>query len=74
MARFCACASQALTKTVETFAYHYTLKYLTHLKKTRLQFRNSKQVVTGLIVNKKLNVDRAYYRKTKAMAHSLYTK
>jgi Reverse transcriptase (RNA-dependent DNA polymerase). len=42
--------------------------------KTRLQFRDSKQKVTGLIVNKKLNIDRVYYRKTKAMANSLYTK
>ncbi|NLO85659.1 MAG: RNA-directed DNA polymerase [Clostridiales bacterium] len=42
-------------------------------KKTRLQYKDSKQVVTGLIVNKKLNVDRIYARKTKAMAHTLYT-
>jgi hypothetical protein len=42
-------------------------------KKTRLQFRDSKQVVTGLIVNRKLNVDHTYYRKTRSMAHTLYT-
>lgn len=42
--------------------------------KTRLQFRDSRQEVTGLIVNKKVNVRQTYYRKTKAMAHSLYTK
>ena len=41
-------------------------------KKTRIQFRNSKQEVTGLIVNRKINVDRRYYRETRAMAHSLY--
>ena len=41
--------------------------------KTRLQFRDSKQKVTGIIVNKKLNIDRLYYRETKAMAHNLYT-
>lgn len=41
-------------------------------KKTRIQFRNSKQEVTGLIVNKKINVERRYYRETRAMAHSLY--
>ncbi|WP_414150580.1 retron Ec67 family RNA-directed DNA polymerase/endonuclease [Acetobacterium carbinolicum] len=41
--------------------------------KTSLQFRDSKQVVTGLIVNKRINVDRNYYKKTRAMAHSLYT-
>jgi len=42
-------------------------------KKTRLQFRDSKQTVTGLVVNKKLSVDRAYCRKTRAMAHKLYS-
>ena len=43
-------------------------------KKTRLQYRDSKQTVTGLVVNKKINVDSAYFRETRAMAHSLYTK
>lgn len=43
-------------------------------KKTRLQFRDSRQEVTGVIVNKKLNVNRDYYKKTRAMAHQLYTK
>ena len=42
--------------------------------KTRLSYKDSKQTVTGLIVNKKINVDQKYYRKTKSMAHSLYTK
>lgn len=42
-------------------------------KKTRLQFRDSRQEVTGLIVNKKLNVNHAYVRKTRAMAHQLYS-
>lgn len=41
--------------------------------KTRLMYRDSKQVVTGLVVNKKINVEREYFRDTKAMAHSLYT-
>lgn len=40
--------------------------------KTRLQFKDSKQVVTGLVVNKKINIERNYYKKTRAMAHSLY--
>ncbi|MDA2046314.1 retron Ec67 family RNA-directed DNA polymerase/endonuclease [Bacillus cereus group sp. MYBK40-2] len=42
-------------------------------KKTRLQFKDSRQEVTGLIVNKKINVDRNYYKTTRSMAHSLYT-
>ena len=43
-------------------------------KKTRLQFRDSRQEVTGVIVNKKLNVNRDYYKRTRAMAYELYTK
>ena len=42
-------------------------------KKTRITYSDSKQVVTGLVVNKKISVDHAYYRKARAMAHSLYT-
>ena len=43
-------------------------------KKTRLLYKDSRQMVTGLVVNKKLNVTQEYFRTTKAMAHSLYTK
>ncbi len=43
-------------------------------KKTRLSFRDSRQEVTGLIVNKKINIDRRYVRTTRAMAHELYKK
>lgn len=42
-------------------------------KKTRLQYKDSKQVVTGLVVNKKVNVDKKFFQITKSMAHSLYT-
>ncbi|WP_249316573.1 retron Ec67 family RNA-directed DNA polymerase/endonuclease [Bacillus sp. FJAT-50079] len=41
-------------------------------KKKRLQIRDSRQVVTGLVVNKKINVKRIYYKETRAMAHQLY--
>lgn len=41
-------------------------------KKTRLQYKDSRQVVTGLVVNKKINVNRVYYKETRAMAHQLY--
>ncbi|MGC6768815.1 retron Ec67 family RNA-directed DNA polymerase/endonuclease [Enterococcus sp. LJL51] len=41
-------------------------------EKTRLQFNCSRQEVTGLIVNKKINVPREYYKNTRAMAYSLY--
>ena len=42
-------------------------------KKTRITYRDSKQIVTGLVVNKKISVDHSYCRKVRAMAHSLYT-
>ncbi len=41
-------------------------------RKTRLQFRDSRQEVTGLVVNKKISVKREYIKKTRAMAHQLY--
>lgn len=40
--------------------------------KTRFDKQESKQTVTGLTVNKKVNVDRAFYRNTKAMTNCLY--
>jgi RNA-directed DNA polymerase len=41
-------------------------------KKTRLQYRNSRQDVTGLIVNEKVNVPAEYRRRARAMAHKLF--
>lgn len=46
--------------------------FVINKNKTRLQYGDSQQKVTGLIVNKKLNVDRDYYKKTCAMADKLY--
>lgn len=40
--------------------------------KNRLQLKNSRQLVTGLVVNQKVNINRKYYRETRAMAHHLY--
>ncbi|MBS7333402.1 MAG: retron Ec67 family RNA-directed DNA polymerase/endonuclease [Weeksellaceae bacterium] len=42
-------------------------------KKSRLLFKDSRQVVTGLVVNEKINVNRMYYKETRAMVNSLYT-
>lgn len=41
-------------------------------EKTRLQYRDSKQIVTGLVVNQKINVDKNFYKNTRAMAHRFY--
>lgn len=40
--------------------------------KTRLSYRDSKQQVTGLVVNKKVNSSRDFCKTTKAMANQLY--
>lgn len=42
-------------------------------EKTRMQFRQSRQDVTGLIVNEKVNVRTEYYRDARAKCHSLFT-
>lgn len=48
--------------------------FIINEKKTRLRFKDSRQEVTGIVVNKKLNINHDYVRKTRAMAHQLYTK
>lgn len=40
--------------------------------KTRMQYKNSRQQVTGLIVNSKVNVKREVFKLVKAMCQSLY--
>lgn len=40
--------------------------------KTRVLYKNSRQNVTGLVVNKKINIDRRYYKKVRAMTNNLY--
>ena len=40
-------------------------------KKFRLRTANRKQMVTGITVNEKVNVDRHFLKKTRAMLHDL---
>lgn len=42
-------------------------------EKTRFQNNDHRQVVTGLSVNKKVNVKKEFYKNTRSMAYSLYT-
>jgi len=42
--------------------------------KTRMQYSNSRQEVTGLVVNKKVNVRSEYRNNVRAMVHNLLTK
>lgn len=41
--------------------------------KTRMQLRGSRQMVTGLTVNEKVNVAQAYYKRVRATAHRFLT-
>jgi hypothetical protein len=40
--------------------------------KTSMQYSTSRQIVTGLVVNKKVNIKREYYRLSRSMCHSLF--
>lgn len=42
--------------------------------KTRMHYNNSRQMVTGLIVNKKVNIKNEYYKKLRAQCYSLLKK
>lgn len=57
----------------ETTALILKAGFTVNKKKTRLIYRDSRQEVTGLVVNKKISVNHTYVRTTKAMAHQLYT-
>ena len=45
--------------------------FVVNEKKFRVQSKNRKQTVTGLLVNKKPNVDRRYIRRLRATLHHL---
>ena len=46
--------------------------FLINKKKTRLCFKDSRQEVTGLVVNQKISIKQEYYRNTRAMLNSFY--
>ncbi|WP_167459689.1 retron Ec67 family RNA-directed DNA polymerase/endonuclease [Rahnella variigena] len=46
--------------------------FIINKSKTRLQYKDSRQDVTGLVVNKFVNVPSDYRRLTKSMAHELF--
>lgn len=46
--------------------------FLINKNKTRLTFNDNRQVVTGLVVNKKINTAKEFRKNTRAMAESLY--
>lgn len=46
--------------------------FLINEKKTRIQYKDSRQDVTGLIVNNKPNVKKEYWRTVKSQCHALF--
>jgi retron-type reverse transcriptase len=46
--------------------------FVVNEQKTRMQIRGSRQIVTGLIVNEKVNVTREYYLAARAMCHEYF--
>jgi len=40
--------------------------------KTSMQYRTSRQLATGLVVNKKVNIKREYYKNARSMCHKLF--
>ncbi|MEI0610132.1 retron Ec67 family RNA-directed DNA polymerase/endonuclease [Brachyspira pilosicoli] len=58
-------------KKLETLINNY--KFNINHKKIRMQYKTSRQEVTGIIVNKKVNVNRKYIRNVKAMLNKLIT-
>ena len=57
---------EKLKREVERAGFHI------NEKKTRVSYKDSRQEVTGIVVNEKLNIKREYYKDTRAMANRLY--
>lgn len=55
-----------LKKTIEETGFFI------NSKKTRMSLRQSRQVVTGLVVNDKANINQDYYRAARAMCNALF--
>jgi RNA-directed DNA polymerase len=43
-----------------------------NLEKTSMQYKTSRQITTGLVVNEKVNIRKEYYRNARAMCHELF--
>jgi RNA-directed DNA polymerase len=46
--------------------------FIVNPAKTRMQFRGSRQTVTGLVVNRTVNIRAEYYKSVRSMCHSLF--
>lgn len=61
-------AGKGLTKRVTRAGFAI------NTSKTRMQYSDSRQTATGLVVNKKVNVRKEYYKLARAMCWQLFTK
>ncbi len=59
-------ANQKLIREIEKVGFYL------NSDKTSMQYRTSRQLTTGLVVNKKVNIKREYYRNTRSMCHKLF--
>ena len=60
-------ASGRLKKTIKANGFKL------NSSKTRMQYCDSRQEVTGLVVNEKVNVKQSYYKHVRALTHALVT-
>ena len=57
-----------LSETIKRQVFHCGFEV--HPNKTRMNYKQSRQTVTGLVVNNKVNVRSEYYKYTRAMVYS----
>lgn len=48
--------------------------FLINKNKTSMQFKTSRQITTGLVVNEKVNIKKEYYKIARSMCNRLFTK
>ena len=56
----------------ELIAEIESASFKVNIGKTRMHYRRSRQMVTGLVVNEKVNIRSEYYRNARAMCDSLF--
>jgi len=59
-------SGKALKKVIEKVGF------TVNEKKTSLQYKTARQVTTGLVVNKKVNIKKEYYKQARSMCYALF--
>ena len=60
------CVGKTLKKEIEKVGF------VINDKKTSMQFKTARQTTTGLVVNKKVNIKKEYYKKARSMCYELF--